>query len=276
MSTDRVTWHADDDDLATYVAVATPPVLAASLETHLLGCADCRARLAALADPAQVELAWERLADVVDRPSRPWLVRSAVATPPMVRAALVAVVLVGVVPLLAAGALGDAGIVALLVLAPLAPVAAVAFAYRDAADPSGEISLAAPRAGLPLVAQRALLVAAVALPLAFGVLLVVDVWLQDVPVSLAFAWCLPGLALAALVLLAGTTRVDPAQVAAVASAGWALLVGSVVVVHRTLRPEALGDRLAHPTVQLGALVVLAGALLLTVARRDTVSYRRTA
>ena len=143
-------------------------MLAASLETHLLGCADCRARLG-LGQPTDTELAWDRLADAIDRPSRSSLARCARPSrrPPLVQAALVAVLLVGLVPLVTATAFGDAGLVALLVLAPLAPVAAVALAYRDGSDPAGEISLATPSAGLRLVALRALLVAAVALPLAF-------------------------------------------------------------------------------------------------------------
>lgn len=274
---ERSAWHADDQDLDAYLAGGTPPVLAASLETHLLRCAGCRTRLGELSSATEQELAWARLADAVDRPSRrPWIVRSAVATPVMVQAAALAVLLVGLVPLVAATAFGDGGVVTLLVLAPLAPVAAVALAYRDAADPSGEMGLAAPTAGLRLVALRALLVSAVALPLALGVLLAVDSWVGDVPVRVAFAWCLPGLALTALVLLAGTTRVDPVQVAVVASAGWALLVGSIVVADRALAPEVVADAIAGPLVQAGALTVAVAALVLTVARRDAVAYRRTA
>ncbi|MFC7492795.1 MULTISPECIES: hypothetical protein [unclassified Nocardioides] len=277
MSTPHAAWHADDQDLATYVAGGTPPVLAASLESHLLGCGRCRSRLAALSNPAEQELAWNRLADAVDRPSRsPWIVRSAVATPLMVQAALIATLVVGLVPLVAASAFGESGLITLLVLAPLAPVAAVALAYRDASDPSGEIALAAPTAGLRTVALRALLVSAVALPLAFGVLLAVDRLIDDVPVALAFAWCLPGLALSALVLLAGTTRIDPAQVAVAASAGWALLVGTVVIAHRTLRPDVFVDAIAAPGVQVGALAVAVAAVVLTVVRRDAVAYRRIA
>jgi hypothetical protein len=277
VSTHRTAWHADDQDLSTYLAGGAPPVLAASLESHLLGCADCRTRLGALSDPTEQELAWNRLADVVDRPSRTsWFVRSAIATPVMLQAALLATFLVGLVPLVAASAFGDLGIVLLLVVAPLAPVAAVALAYRDGSDPSGEMGLAAPAAGLRLVALRALLVSAVALPVAVGVMLAFDHWIDDVPVQLAFAWCLPGLALTALVLLSGTTRLDPAQVAGAASAGWAVLVGSLVVARRSLHPEVFADVVASPAVQAAALAVAVAAVALTVARRDAVAYRRNA
>nr|WP_258562803.1 hypothetical protein [Nocardioides sp. MAH-18] len=254
----------------------TPAVLAASLETHVLGCPACRARLATLSSADERELAWARLADAVDRPSRsPWIVRSAIATPVMVQAAAVALLLVGLVPLVAATAFGGRGLVTLLVAAPLAPVAAVALAYRDGSDPSGELALAAPTAGLRIVALRALLVAAIAMPVAAGVLLGVDQWLGDVPVRLAFAWCLPGLALAAVVLLAGTTRLDPAHVAVAASAGWALLVGLIVFAHRSVRPELFTDAIGGPAVQAAALAVAVGATVMTVVRRDAVAYRRT-
>jgi len=188
----------------------------------------------------------------------------------------VAVLLVVLVPLVSAAAFGDAGLTTLVVLAPLAPVAAVALAYRDGSDPSGEMMLAAPTAGLRLVALRALLVAAFAVPCAFLTLLAVDLWLEDVPVRLAFAWCLPGLALSALVLLAGTTRFDPLQVAVGATLGWAALIGGSVFADRTVRPEAVLDVVAAPALQTTALVVAVAALLLVVVRRDTVAYRRTA
>ncbi len=277
MNPNPMAWHADDQDLTTYLSGTASLVLAASLEAHLLGCADCRSRLGALIGPTEQEVAWQRLADAVDRPSRsPWIVRSAVATPVMVQAAALAVLLVGLVPLLAATAWGDRGLVTLLVLAPLAPVAAVALAYRDTSDPSGEMALAAPVAGLRLVALRALLVAAVAMPIAVGVLLAVDRWIGDVPVRLAFAWCLPGLALAALVLLAGTTRLDPVHVAVATSTGWAFLVGAIVFVERSVRLDLFADAIAGPAAQGAALAVTATAVIITVVRRDAVAYRRTA
>lgn len=277
MSTHHEPWHAADGDLAAYLAGDGPSVLTASLESHLTSCATCRGRLAALADDTDREEAWARLADVIDRPSRrSWLLRPAVATPATLRAALAAVLLVGLVPLLTAALVGDAGLVALLVAAPLAPVAAVALAYRDVSDPSGEISLATPAAGLRLVALRALLVAAVAVPVALLGLLAVDLAVEDVPVRLAFAWCLPGLALAAVTLLAGTTRIDPLHVALGSAGGWALLVVTAATVHRTLRPQAFADVVAAPATQTLALAVGLAAVALTVARRDTVVYRRTA
>ena len=284
MSTDRREWHVDAANLAAYADDRLDDVPSASVEAHLLRCATCRDLLAGVADGGR-EQAWQRLADTIDRPSPGLLerlhlahptTRSAVATPVLLRAALVAVALVGLVPLLAAVLVEDAAPLAILVLAPLAPVGAVALAYRDWADPAGEITLATPTAGLRLVGMRALVVAVAAMVLTVTTLLVVDLWV-DVPTRLAFAWCLPGLALAALVLLAGTTRVDPLPVAVTLSAGWAAtLVFRGVTTARGLRSEVVLDVVAASAFQFAALGVAVGALVLTAVRREAVTYRRTA
>jgi hypothetical protein len=290
MTTPRTPWHVDDETLAGYAAGATSPVLSTSVETHLLACPSCRERLAAETPRTELDAAWEQLADLVDRPSPgplgrfaplrrfgivERLARSTVATPTMVLAALAAVALVVVVPLVAAAVTGDAGVVALLVAAPLAPVAAVALAYRDEADPAGEIGLATPSAGLRLVALRSVLVSAAALVAASVALLLLRLWV-DLPAAMVLSWCLPGLAFATLVLLAGTTRLDPVRVAGALALGWTTAVVAGSTVGRHLRPEAVLDVIAGPALQTAALAVALAALVLTVARRDTVSYRRTA
>jgi hypothetical protein len=285
VSTERTEWHADEQELEAYVFGRTPRALAASMEAHLLSCGRCRHDLAGIVGDGESDVAWSRLADSIDRPTPTplarltrghWFARSVIATPPMVQAALAALVLIVLVPLAAAVTSGSAGLVVLLVLAPLAPLAAVSLAYREWADPAGEISLATPSAGLKLVALRALAVSLAAVPLAFVVLVGVDAWAGDVPLRLGAAWFLPGLALAALVLLSGTTRVDPFHVAVGISAAWAVSVLAVVTVGRSLRPVLFLDLIATPAVQAAALAVLVAAVLLTVVRRDAVTYRRLA
>ena len=284
MNTHRTDWHVDDDGLTAYESGSLAPVLATSVEAHLMSCEGCRSRLAAATAPQDVEDAWLRLADAIDRPSagilgrlggRHRLLRSTVATPTMVAAALAAVALVVLVPLVASAVAAVAALVALLVGAPLAPVVAAGLAYRDWADPAGEISLATPTAGLRLVAMRALVVSVGALLAAATTVLVVGLWV-DVPTALFFSWCLPGLALSALVMLAGTTRVDPLRVAVGLGLGWAVAVVGGSTARRALRPEAVLDVIASPALQTAALSVAVIALFLTVARRDVVSYRRTA
>jgi hypothetical protein len=193
----------------------------------------------------------------------------------MLVAAVLAVLLVAVVPLVAGLVWSEAAWPCLVALAPLAPVAAVALAYRRGTDPAGEIGLAAPSAGLRLVALRALVVSVAALPVAVGALLAMDLWL-DVPVRLGLVWVLPGVALTALVLLAGTTRVDPARVAAGLSLAWASGVALSTFDGRALRPDLLADALANPSAQVAALAVAVAAFTLTAVRKDAVAYRRLA
>ena len=158
----------------------------------------------------------------------------------------------------------------LLALAPLAPTAAVVLAYRVGSDPVGEMALATPLAGLRLVSRRALLVGAVALPVG-----VVAALLTGLSTTVALAWILPGLALSALVLLAGTTRLDPAYAAAGLGSAWALAVGIPSAVRRSAA-DVVAVHIASPTFQLTALVVALTALALTVSRRERIAYRRTA
>lgn len=276
-------WHVRREDLAAYSAGAAGPVLAASCETHLVRCAACRATLADLADavdPGAAERRWDRLADAIDRPSPgfadrvglgPWLERRPTArltwaSPAMRGAWLAGVVLVALLPLLAGTVAGVDAATALLAMAPVAPVVAVALAYRGAADPAGEIAAAAPLAGLRLVALRALAVAAGAVPLGVGVALAVGT-----PVQLALAWVLPGLALAGLVLVVGTTRWDPTPVAVVTSGLWALGVGVPGVAWGAAR--VLAETIASPGVQVACLLALVAAVAVAVVRRDEVAYR---
>ncbi|MFP5336522.1 MAG: zf-HC2 domain-containing protein [Actinomycetes bacterium] len=283
MSSNRAGWHAVEADLSAYVTGAASPVLDASLDAHLARCQDCRRSIARLVDGADTERRWSRVADVVDRPSG-WLrdrlgilgghelTRVALAAPSLRWGWGVSLGIVLALPLasvLVFGA-GPQALAVLLAVAPLAPAAAVAIAYRSGADPAGEMALATPAAGLRLVAMRAVVVAAAAVPpgLAVG-------WLTGVPTHLAVAWLLPGLALAALVLLAGTTRLDPLVAAAVLGGAWALAVAGPAPV-RGLAAQHVIDAVAGPTVQLAALVVLSVSLLLSVARRDALAYRRTA
>jgi hypothetical protein len=125
-------------------------------------------------------------------------------------------------------------------------------------------------AGLRAMAGRGLLVGLAALPLGVALALVLRV-----PTVVAFAWVLPGLALAGLVLLAGTTRVDPAYVATGLGAAWAIAV-TLPSFHGSPAGLEVAHRLAEPAVQLLTLAVAVTAVGLVAARRDKLSYRRQA
>jgi ABC-type uncharacterized transport system permease subunit len=158
----------------------------------------------------------------------------------------------------------------MMALAPVAPLAAVALAYGRDAEPAGELALAAPSAGLRVVASRALLVAVSAVPIG-----VAGALLAGLPSQLAFGWLLPGAALAALVVLAGTTRLDPTLVAASLGSLWAVVV-SWPAASRRVPAQVVSDLIASAPTQLIALAVALAAITLTIARRDSVAYRRTA
>lgn len=279
-------WHVREEHLAEYASGECDSVVAASTETHLVRCERCRTALAAHVDSDESERRWARLTDTVDRPTRtpvqrllqrgcrpgagPGVVRTAFGSPSLLWAGVVALIVAAALPVVADSLHQSRGLVLLLALAPLVPMAAVSVAYRHAADPVGEIVLATPSAGLRLVAMRAVAVGAAALPagLASG-------WLVGLAPHVAVAWLLPGLALAGIVLASGTTRLDPLTVAVVLGLLWALAVGTPVSMHAATA-QRLVDLVSSSGTQLAALAVGSTAVLLTVARRDVVAYRRTA
>jgi hypothetical protein len=278
------TWHVSEHELTAYLSGTAGAVLTASVETHVLGCAQCRGSIAAAGGGAarpDTERRWAALVEQIDRPSSPRLVRwsgahpalvtrASVSSPPLLAAWLTALALVLLLPVLPVVLAGQEATTALLAVAPLAPMAAVVLAYRRATDPAGELALATPLAGFRLVATRALLVAVAAAPA--GVLLGLALGL---PTYVAFGWLLPGLALSALVLVAGTILLDPTVVAGVLGGAWAL-----AVTLPSLSPRGSSDLVADVVTssgtQLLTLAVAVAALALAFARRDHVTYRRTA
>ncbi|KQV69719.1 hypothetical protein ASC64_07760 [Nocardioides sp. Root122] len=262
------TWHADEETLRSWASGTAAPVLAASVEAHLLRCAECRRRTSTLATPDDAVRRWDALSDVIDRPRANPLLRLGVATPGLRTAWLASVLLLLALP--AAVATLGTRLPLVVALAPVAPLAAVALAYGRDAEPAGELALAAPAAGIRVVALRALLVASSAVP--FGV---AGALLVGLPAQVAFGWLLPGAALAALVVLSGTTRLDPATVAATLGSLWAVAV-SWPAASRQVPAHVVSHLVASAPVQLTALAVALVALGLTLARRDTVAYRRTA
>lgn len=266
-------WHASPEDLLSYRTGGASPMVAASLDAHLIRCPECRRALTAVADqPAAADSArrWQMVDDRIEagasrRPARD-LLRLGLASRPLAGALLLAVALLVAVPLVIATLSGRSVEVALLSGAPLAPMVAVALSYRRETDPVGELALAAPLSGVRLVSRRALLVAAVSVPIG-----VVGGLLLGIPLEVALAWLLPGLALSALVLVAGTTRLDPAIVTACLGSIWAL--GVSIAAWRD-GADMVAEAVAAAPTQLMSLLVAALALALFVGRRDRLSYRR--
>ena len=267
------TWHLDVDMLGAYRNGLADSLLAASIEAHLLACPTCRHRLAAGTTPedlAASERRWAAVAARVDESRRTPLMRVSVATGPLRGAWVSALALLVLVPVVVTTFVGRGTPTLLLALAPLAPLAAVVVAYRTDLEPAGEIALATPLAGLRLVVRRALVVGAVALPFGIAGALVLGL-----PLALALGWVLPGLALAAVVLLSGTTRLDPTVVAGTLGCAWALAIGIPSALRRAAA-DAIAEQVGSAPVQLICLAVTMTALALTVSRRELIAYRRTA
>ena len=235
MSTDNhLAWHADDDLLSAYVAGRTRPPATASVEMHLLHCPACRDAVTALVDPVPLALVWDRVADDLQVPQRTRTERIAarlglsdrdallVAAAPALRGSwLLGLLLCLLFTVVALGLGEDRAGLLFLCVAPLLPVGAVALAYGQEADPSWEVTLAAPYPPLRLLLLRAMSVVMVALPLA---LLAAPV-LPGPPWVLG-AWLLPALACVTLTL-ALATWIPVRYAAGATSLGW---LGAVALV----------------------------------------------
>jgi len=265
-------WHASPSQLAAFADGALGPVSASSVEAHLVVCADCRAQLAAQAESGhgtRSDRIWTRITDEIDRPRRnlasrwTWA-RVTLGSPPLAAATVLVLIALVVVPLLAGGMDRRAGAIALIGLAPLAPVLGAAVAFRPALDPAGQLSAATPLATMRLVLLRALVVTIAALPVGIAVAVVLPV-----RSTLLLGWVLPGLALCAIVLAAGS-RFDPNRLAIGLALGWAVLVSNLGL--RT-RDGDLTARLSdwvvnHAATQLMSAGIAAVAVIVLVARRD--------
>jgi hypothetical protein len=265
-------WHIAIPELEAFRDGSIGRLHAASVEAHLIACARCREALAARTGggaQARRQRMWSRIADEVDRPGPQarfesvWA-RSSFGSPPLVAAALVALLPVLAVPVLADAASPRAGVAALLAFAPLAPLLGVVAAFRPASDPAGEITLATPVASLRLVMLRTLVVAIASIPLGLLVAL-----LLPVETLLLLGWVLPGVALCVVTLAVGT-RVEVGPLAVTLTLGWGVLVSMLARdMRRGSITAALSDWVVNqPSVQIAfALVALAAGLVLA-ARRD--------
>jgi hypothetical protein len=255
-------WHVDEAALARWVDGTDGSVAGASVEQHLLGCAQCRAKVPT--DPL-VEQVWARVQDVVEVPRASLLERALhwaglpspdariVAASPAFRGAW----LVGMTALLAfvtvAGAYGAGrGQWAFLLVAPLVPALGIALGYDPELDEALESECATPysRVRLVLLRSAALLVVAVPAFVAASAVL---------PGTIAFWWLAPAACCTAAVLALSTWWVPLTSVGVVGTV-WVLVVGS------RLGGGAPGEILTGSWLATYA-VVCAGALLLLVVRR---------
>ncbi|MEU6808926.1 zf-HC2 domain-containing protein [Streptomyces sp. NPDC046831] len=276
-----MTWHVAEDDLRAYGRGELEPPLLWSADTHLAGCAACRARLASLADPAALDAGWERLDAELDAP-RPGpaerlLLRLGVAghtarllaaTPVLRRSWLLAVAVVLMTTVAAAEELRAADSpTAFLALAPLLPLAGVALAYGPGLDPTYEMAVVAPMHGFRLLLVRTVAVLAVGLGLnGLATLALPGYGLR------ALAWLLPALALTATGL-ALTPRLGPYRAPALTGGVWVALL--LVAGARSAGGGALPQFTAAGQGAAAVVAVLATGLLYLLRDRFDVAGTRT-
>jgi hypothetical protein len=257
----NATWHLPDELIEHYATGHLEPAQVMSVESHLARCGRCRA--AVPYGEEWLAASWERVEDLVDRPS-PRLAerilcrlgvpghvaRLLSATPSLSRAWLAALAAVLSFAVLSARLVpGDRDLLLVfLVVAPVLPVAGVAVAYGRRLDPVYEIQAATPMSGSRLFLLRAVAVLAVALGVTGGATL-----LLPGPLGLSAAWLLPALALS-LGLLALSGSLSPILGGSLLTAGW---FGTVLTCHNLLHDRFLPF---HPAAQ--ALYGAAALLLL--------------
>ncbi|GHD99918.1 zf-HC2 domain-containing protein [Streptomyces alanosinicus] len=271
-----MTWHVAEDELLAYARGELAPPLLWSADTHLAGCARCRAVLAGAWDPGELESAWERLDAELDAP-RPGLferllvrlgaaehtARLLAATPVLRRSWLTAVTLLLVMSVLTAHGIHSDRF--FLALAPLLPLAGVALSYGPALDPTYEMAVVSPVHGFRLLMIRTVAVLAAALGLSGLATLALPGYGLG-----ALGWLLPALALTATGL-ALTPRLGPVLAPSVVGGAWVALLlaahayqgGAGVLVPFT----AAGQAVAAGVAALGA------GLLLAVRDRFDQSHR---
>jgi hypothetical protein len=260
-------WHADAALVDRYVAGAVDPATAASIEAHVVRCADCRAALASRAPQARLSVMWAEVTERLDDP-RAGLVERALrrlglqesdarlaASAPALRLAwLLALVAV----LLFCAAASDSPRVGpnlFLLLAPALPTLGVALAYGPWVDPTYEIGQATPYSATRLLLLRTAVV------LGVTVVVVGMTGLLLPGHDTAVLWLLPAAALVstALALSAWT---PPVWAAGLTGGIWLCGVGTY------WRAQGSVDSVFGPSGQLLAVALcLVAWLAITGGRR---------
>ncbi len=270
-----MSWHADPELARAYVDGSLDPARSASLESHLLSCALCRAELALAAPRPDDDPTWVAIEARLDAlPGRPvervlamlgvpdHVARLLAATPSLTLSWFLAVAVALGFAALAARA-GSGGLLLFLIVAPLVPLLGVAVAYGPGIDPTYEVGLAAPMRSSRLLLLRAIAVLSTSTAIAgLAALALPDPhW--------AAAWLLPslGLTLAALAL---STFVRPLVACGVLAGAW--IAGVVVAEWASAVPVAA---FRTPGQAGFALVALLSAAVLGW-RRGALETRRHA
>lgn len=274
--TTSTSWHAEAELLAGYVGGTLGRAVAASVESHLVTCASCRAAVVPLVASDRLDRNLAAIAERVDRPEPDavgWvlgrlgvpdrLTRMLTITPAVRSAWLTGVALALLVALLARQVnVDERTLFVLLVAVPLLPLMGVTAAFASRADPAREILVATPTSALELFLVRALAVLAPAIVVAVGA----SVFVPGIGWEPAL-WLAPSLGLAATTLALGSwmsLRVSAWMV----GASW-VLVSAVSV--RGAPASELVQRYAafRPAGQLLLVAVALVAGTVVAVRRET-------
>jgi hypothetical protein len=265
-----MTWHIDAPVWEAYVAGRLEPAAELSLESHLVGCPECRSAARSRVPAGTAEAVWSDVRASISAPtlSLPQRVMQRLGVAPddvVVVSAADAFMVPWAVAIgfavASACVVGLAGLgpasrdAAFLALAPLVPVLAVVASY-DALDPLREVMAATPYSKLRLALLRATAALAVAVPATMTIGLVVPN-MDD----LALAWLAPalGLTLASLVLL---TWFEAWVTGALVASAWVTVVA-------LLRARDQVDALTTSFGQVAFVVVASGLVLALVLRTST-------
>jgi hypothetical protein len=263
-------WHVDDMALRQWLDATDSPAMGASVEQHLVRCAECRQRVDLTlhaAPPPQVpdlDDVWQRVQDRVEfaepAPFERLLARIGlspadarlVAAAPALRSAFLGGVVLVLAFVATAAALGDTrGQILFLTVAPLLPCVAVAFSYDSDVDPALEQEFVTPYSALRLVLLRTAAVLAVVLPLVVlaGAVL---------PVPEPFLWVLPAVGFVTGVL-ALSTWTTPLRAAAAVGVTW------FTVIFLAMSQATWSDVLDTP-YQVGYLAIGAASIAILIVR----------
>ena len=265
-----MTWHIDAPSWEAYGAGRLDPAAELSVESHLVGCPDCRSAARSQVPTGTAEVVWSGVRATISAPapSLPQRAMQRLGVAPD-DAVVVSAADAFLVPwavavgfaVASACIVGLAGLgpasrdAAFLALAPLVPVLAVVTSY-DALDPLREVMAPTPYSKLRLALLRATAALTVAVPATMAIGLVVPN-MDD----LALTWLAPslGLTLAALVLL---TWFEAWVTGVLVASAWVTVVA-------LLRAGDRVDALTTPVLQVGFLLGAGGLVLALVLRTST-------
>lgn len=260
--TQDTSWHAGRELLGRYSDGTLGRAGQAAVETHLTGCAECRAEAHRLTADQALDPVWAGVTAAISAPRLPWplrlLTRAGVPQTDLVVLRASSAIAVSWA-LAVAGALVFVVIAGSLstheqqvfyaVMAPLLPAALVTAAY-DASDPTRELLAATPFSKLRVALLRTVLAVVAALP----VVVLMGALVPGLEGQRG-AWLLPALALtlAALVLL---TWLRAPMTLGLLSACWVAVVAAWAT-------QASLETVTTVPAQAGfaAIVVLAGLVL---------------